>query len=136
MLHILRSHPDVCSPRGETNQVFYGKPDEPFLTRLSKILRYVPIMLLALVGVWRTRRLDWPYRLCWLPAVYFTLLHVVFVASMRYRDPAMLVMIVLAAGFSPVTNFLCDSTDGLNGRDRDWRSGAGLLSGTSHFEVE
>ncbi len=45
ILNIIRSHPDVCSPRGETNQVFYGKPDESFLTRLSKILRYVPIML-------------------------------------------------------------------------------------------
>lgn len=45
MLHILRSHPDVCSPRGETNQVFYGKPDESIFGRIPKILRYVPIML-------------------------------------------------------------------------------------------
>jgi len=45
MLNILRSHPDVCSPRGETNQVFHGKPDESLRTRLSKISRYLPIML-------------------------------------------------------------------------------------------
>lgn len=45
LLNILRSHPDLCSPRGETHQVFYGKPDEPLLTRLSKLARYLPIML-------------------------------------------------------------------------------------------
>lgn len=45
LLNILRSHPDVCSPRGETHQVFYGKPDEPLSTRLFKALRYLPIVL-------------------------------------------------------------------------------------------
>jgi len=44
ILNILRSHPEVCSPRGETNQVFYGKPDESLRTRVSKIFRYAPIM--------------------------------------------------------------------------------------------
>jgi hypothetical protein len=36
--------------------------------------------------------------LCCLPAVYLTLLHVVFVSSLRYRDPAMLALLALAAG--------------------------------------
>jgi hypothetical protein len=46
----------------------------------------------------RTFRRGWPYILCWLPAVYFTLLHTVFVSSIRYREPAMLAMLALAAG--------------------------------------
>lgn len=65
--------------------------------RLALALSFTPVMLLALVGAWRCLRLDWPYVLLVLPAVYFTLLHVVFVSSIRYRQPAMLTLIVLAA---------------------------------------
>lgn len=66
--------------------------------RLAVLCTYVPLMILAAIGVARTVGCGWPYALCWLPAVYFTLLHVVFVASIRYRMPAMLMLIVLAAG--------------------------------------
>jgi hypothetical protein len=59
---------------------------------------YVPIMILAITGAARTIRRGWPYVLCWLPAVYLTGLHVVFVGSIRYRVPAMLTLAVLAAG--------------------------------------
>lgn len=65
--------------------------------RLILALTYTPVMILALLGVWRYARQDWRYLLCTLPAIYFTLLHVVFVSSIRYRQPAMLPLIVLAA---------------------------------------
>jgi len=66
--------------------------------RLVVMLTYVPVLLLGILCVAGTIRRGWPYWLCWLPAVYFTLLHVVFVSSIRYREPAMLGLIVLAAG--------------------------------------
>jgi 4-amino-4-deoxy-L-arabinose transferase-like glycosyltransferase len=66
--------------------------------RLILAATYTPIICLALVGVWRFTRRDWPHLLCVLPAVYFTLLHIIFVSSIRYRQPAMLPLIVLASG--------------------------------------
>jgi 4-amino-4-deoxy-L-arabinose transferase-like glycosyltransferase len=66
--------------------------------RLVLAVTYTPVLLAALVGVWKFARRGWLYLLCTLPAVYFTLLHVVFVSSIRYRQPAMLLLIVLAAG--------------------------------------
>ncbi|NQT37555.1 MAG: glycosyltransferase family 39 protein [Planctomycetes bacterium] len=76
-------------------------PNEPkFSTppvRLVVACTYVPLLLLALIGAWRTAHRGWPYLLCWLPAVYLTALHVVFVSSIRYRQPALLPMAVLAA---------------------------------------
>jgi 4-amino-4-deoxy-L-arabinose transferase-like glycosyltransferase len=68
-----------------------------WLAKLVMLLAYVPLLILAIVGAWRTRRAGWPYVLCWLPAVYFTALHMVFVSSIRYREPAMLAMLVLSA---------------------------------------
>lgn len=77
-------------------------PNEPefrsWPLRLAVFATYVPVFLLAIVGVWRFTPSGWPYALCWLPAAYFTLLHMIFVSSIRYRDPAMLPLAVLAAG--------------------------------------
>lgn len=77
-------------------------PNEPRFRQLPVLLvvtvAYVPVLLAACLGVWRYTRRGWLYVLLWLPAVYLTALHVVFVSSIRYRDPAMLALIVLAAG--------------------------------------
>ena len=66
--------------------------------RLALAITYTPIILLALAGLWKFAGRGWPYLLCFLPAIYFTCLHCVFVSSLRYRQPAMLPLIVLAAG--------------------------------------
>ncbi len=77
-------------------------PNEPSLSswpiRLAVVCTYVPVLVLGLIGAARTIRRGWPYILCWLPVVYFTALHMVFVSSIRYRQPAMLGLMVLAAG--------------------------------------
>lgn len=65
--------------------------------RLIVFFGYVPLLILGIVGAWQWCRTGWPMVLCLLPAVYFTCLHVVFVGSIRYRQPAMLVWLILAA---------------------------------------
>ena len=66
--------------------------------RLLILCTYVPLLALGLAGAARFTRLGWPYVLAWLPMGYFTLLHVVFVGSIRYREPAMIAVTALAAG--------------------------------------
>jgi 4-amino-4-deoxy-L-arabinose transferase-like glycosyltransferase len=65
--------------------------------RVALAATYTPVLALALVGAWRYFGRGWPVWLCLLPACYFTALHVIFVSSIRYRQPAMLPLIVLAA---------------------------------------
>jgi 4-amino-4-deoxy-L-arabinose transferase-like glycosyltransferase len=66
--------------------------------RVAVMIGYTPLLIFGVWGAWRFARGGWPYVLCFLPAIYFTLLHIVFVSSIRYREPAMLTLIVLAAG--------------------------------------
>lgn len=61
-------------------------------------LTFIPILALGTFVFWRVRRMGSPVFLMALPAVYLTLLHVVFVSSLRYREPAMMFFIVLASG--------------------------------------
>lgn len=77
-------------------------PNEPSLQswplRLVVFATYTPLVCLSILGIWRFTSWGWPYALAWLPAVYLSLLHMVFVGSIRYREPAMLALTVLAAG--------------------------------------
>jgi hypothetical protein len=65
--------------------------------KLLVAVTFTPIFVLGCMGVMKFSRLGWPYLLAGLPVLYFTLLHVIFVASIRYREPAMLGLIVLAS---------------------------------------
>ena len=77
-------------------------PNEPSLSawpiRLGIAIVYLPVVLLGIWGGVKTFGRGWPYVLCWIPAVYLTLLHVIFVSSIRYRQPAMFGFIVLSSG--------------------------------------
>jgi len=75
--------------------------DEQFRSpavRLAIAAGYLPVLLLAFVGAWKFLRRGFVYWLCVFPALYLTLMHVIFVSSLRYRDPAMIGGIVLAVG--------------------------------------
>ncbi|MEZ6089020.1 MAG: glycosyltransferase family 39 protein [Pirellulaceae bacterium] len=66
------------------------------LVTLAAPIGFFAVMLPALIGLWRQRARGWEIFLLWAPAIYFTLLHAVFIGSMRYRLPAVLVLSILA----------------------------------------
>jgi len=57
----------------------------------------VPVLILAAVGLWALRDCLRTALALLLPAIYWTALHCVFVGSLRYRQPAMPFMEILAA---------------------------------------
>ena len=58
---------------------------------------FVPLVVLAIAGWWHTRRDVSRWLLPLAPIVYFSLVHAVFVGSLRYRLPAEYPLAVLAA---------------------------------------
>jgi 4-amino-4-deoxy-L-arabinose transferase-like glycosyltransferase len=74
------------------NLADYRRPVYDGLAMLSTI----PVFVLAAIGWLRHRRPVSRWSLLLAPAVYFTLLHMVFVGSVRYRYPAMPAIMILA----------------------------------------
>ena len=76
-------------------------PNEPAfaspMVRVIVFLTYTPILLAGLFGFCKTWRKGFEFAMLLLPAVYLTMLHVIFVSSLRYRIPAMLCLMILAA---------------------------------------
>ncbi len=66
------------------------------LMRVAVMGGFLPIFTCGLAGLWLNRRRGWEIWLLAFPAIYFTILHVIFVSSIRYRQPVMLVWCVPA----------------------------------------
>jgi 4-amino-4-deoxy-L-arabinose transferase-like glycosyltransferase len=66
--------------------------------RILVAVTYLPLLLYGIFGAIKFTRRGFAYTLCWLPAIYFTSLHMIFVGSIRYREPAMIALAALAAG--------------------------------------
>jgi 4-amino-4-deoxy-L-arabinose transferase-like glycosyltransferase len=102
-LQYIREHPGrFCSLAIEKFERFwnplpnYGPYRKPLSLAVS-ICAFAPIILLACAGVLRRNREVSSLLLLLSPVVYFTLLHMVFVGSVRYRTPVMPFVILLAA---------------------------------------
>lgn len=74
------------------NLAGYKNPLYDLLAMVSTI----PVYVLLAIGWWRHRRQAIRWYLLVVPALYFSLLHMVFVGSVRYRYPAMPALMVLA----------------------------------------
>jgi len=59
-------------------------------------LSVFPIFVLGAIGIWQQRGRWWLLAFLLAPAAYFTLVHMVFVGSVRYRLPAMPMIFILA----------------------------------------
>jgi len=73
----------------------YRKP----LYIVASIVTYLPVLLLGLLGVFEARKQIRNCIFLLLPVLYFTLMHMIFVGSIRYREPIMAFLAILAAHF-------------------------------------
>lgn len=76
-------------------------PNEPsFSSRPAQLiifLSYTPILLLTLLALFLRGKPTPGWPILFFPAFYLTILHVIFVSSLRYRTPALFAFTVLAA---------------------------------------
>jgi 4-amino-4-deoxy-L-arabinose transferase-like glycosyltransferase len=65
--------------------------------KLAITTSFLAIFGLAVAGTWLRRgQPGWNLASYWMPCLYFTLLHMVFVGSIRYREPAMVALLALS----------------------------------------
>ena len=102
-LKYIREHPGrFCALAVEKFMRFwnplpnYGPYRRPMGIAVN-LCAFVPIILLACAGILRRKRDAATLLLLLSPVAYFTLLHTVFVGSVRYRTPIMPFVILLAA---------------------------------------
>lgn len=67
------------------------------LLRVVVAIGYVVVMAAAIFGSGRLSRTTTPIWLFWMPALYLTCLHVIFVSSIRYRQPTLLPLMAVGA---------------------------------------
>ena len=76
-------------------------PNEPSFSsppvRLALLVSFGPVLIFALLGAFLVRRDGFVFWLLWIPAVYLSIIHSIFVGSIRYRIPIMPSLMVLAA---------------------------------------
>ena len=64
--------------------------------RYGEAIGYVTIFIAGMLGWWRMKGLGWQAAIFALPCLYFGVLHAIFIGSVRYRQPAILALCVLA----------------------------------------
>lgn len=69
------------------------------IVRAAVFLGYTPVLVTALLGAWRFRGRQDVLFVCLFPAIYFSVLHMVYVGSLRYRQPAMFPLFILSAAW-------------------------------------
>jgi hypothetical protein len=67
------------------------------LIRWAEGIGYVGLVVGAIAGAWWKRRERGAW-LAWMPCLYLALLHAIFIGSVRYRHPGVLLLCPLAAG--------------------------------------
>ncbi|HTI52394.1 MAG TPA: glycosyltransferase family 39 protein [Planctomycetaceae bacterium] len=78
---------------------------------LTVSLCTLPLLVLAFLGIWHSRRSFWRWVIPAAPVLYFSLVHTVFVSSLRYRLPVEYPLLVLSAvGWSVLVSRVSNST--------------------------
>jgi hypothetical protein len=95
------------------NYAEYRKP----LYVLVSIVSYCPVLLLGVLGLFAARKEIRGWLFLFLPILYVTLLHTVFVGSVRYREPITALLAILGAHYLII----------LRSRRHDWLSHAHKL---------